>query len=40
MKNNKIKSNEEREIKNKKTLKSVYRNINDNEDFMAKTRKH
>ncbi len=40
MKNNKIKSNEEREIKNKKTLKSVYRNINDNEDFVPKTRKH
>ena len=36
MKNNKIKSNEEREIKNKKTLKSVYSNINDNEDFMPK----
>ena len=36
MKNNKINSNEEREIKNKKTLKSVYSNINDFEDFKPK----
>ena len=36
MKNNKINSNKEKEIIKKKTLKSVYSNLNDNEDFMPK----
>ena len=40
MKNNKINSNKEKEIIKKKTLKSVYSNINDNEDFMPKKKRH